>query len=606
MPSSEVLAGRIQGSSPGQDPDLFPFANMVQKLLPMERIRELYRRAQQPVNRSILENVLTEMKVTAEVSDSDLRRIPSTGALVVTANHPFGLLDGAVLGAILLGVREDVKIVTNSLFASIPELHECCIFADPWRKPESAAINRRAARQSLAWLHSGGALAVFPAGEVAQFDFRQMEVIDPEWNPMAAHLARLTGASALPVYFSGHNSVPFQVLARLHPGLRIAFLLHEFLQQKGKRVEVRIGAPVQAEFLRQPHSHREAAGYLRWRTYLLAQRATRTQTAVASFKLRWPSQKSAAVMAAIPQHMLIQDLSQLAPHKKLHEDRDFCVYLADACEIPHLMREVGRLREITFRTAGEGTGKRCDLDRFDHYYKHLLLWSKSKQELAGAYRMGATPDILPQFGVDGLYTSDLFRYDPRFFNRIGPALELGRSFVRLDYQRQYAPLLALWKGIGHFLVSRPELAVLFGAVSISSRYNRMSREMIVRFFQSREANKELATLAAPRRPFRQRWKLAYVASASCENFLELNDLVDPIADVELDGKDLPILLKHYAKLGGRVLSFNVDQNFSNVLDGLVLVDLRKTKPALLTRYMGSDGIRTFQRYHGMSCGPVLA
>ena len=158
---------------------------------------------------------------------------------------------------------------------------------------------------------------------------------------------------------------------------------------------------------------------------------------------------------------------------------------------PNLLQELGRLREFTFRAAGEGTGEHTDIDRFDFHYKHLLLWSKKNQELVGAYRMGLTAEILPAHGIEGLYTSTLFRYDGRMFKKLGPAVELGRSFVRLEYQRQFAPLLMLWKGIGHYLAAHPELLVLFGAVSVSSRYNQVSRELIVRFFQAREKQHEL-------------------------------------------------------------------------------------------------------------------
>ena len=331
-------------------------------------------------------------------------------------------------------------------------------------------------------------LAVFPAGEVSHIHLRQMEIVDPEWNLAAARIIRLTGAEALPVFFEGRNSVTFQAMGHLHPGLRSTWLLNEFLGQKGKKVEVRIGSAVPAEVVRHAGTAQEATNYLRWRAYLLAQRGGHRFKVPPMLQSVLPrlQQKNEPVAAGVTRDALIKELESFRPEQLLEENREFSVYLAEAGSIPNFMRELGRLREITFRSVGEGTGKSTDLDGFDAYYKHVLLWSKHNLELVGAYRMGVTSEILPSLDIAGLYTSTLFRYDPRFFQQLGPALELGRSFIRPEYQRQYAPLLMLWKGIGRYLAAHPELAVLFGAVSISSRYNRVSRELIVRFFQARE------------------------------------------------------------------------------------------------------------------------
>jgi putative hemolysin len=266
-----------------------------------------------------------------------------------------------------------------------------------------------------------------------------------------------------------------------------------------------------------------------------------------------------------------------------------------------VIREVGRLRELTFRRAGEGTGKGIDLDRFDRYYTHLVLWNKLQREVVGSYRLGLTTEILPHFGIRGLYTNTLFRYQSKFFKSIGPAIELGRSFVRPEYQKQYAPLLALWKGLARYVGLHPRFAVLFGAVSISARYNRFSRELIFRFFQGRSEQHGLTSLIAPRRPFHPRPVLPAIGNGFCRSIRNLDHLADPIADIESDGKGIPILIKHYSKLGGRMLSFNLDREFSNVLDGLVLVDLRRSDPALLGRYMGGGELTSFRKYHGLEC-----
>ena len=598
MPTPGFLAGPVVPGS-RQAPDLFPGKNLWQWLQPMYKIRQLYRRAQQPLNRSLLENVLAEMNVEYRISDPDLERIPQTGAVVVAANHPFGVLDGAILGALLERVRPDVKIMTNFLLAGIPELQERCIFVDPFGGSGSAAINRRGLKQAIAWLREGGVVAMFPAGEVSHVLLRRMEIADSEWNPAVARLARMTGAATLPVFFEGRNSVAFQTVGLLHPALRTAWLLNEFLQQTNKKVEVRVGSLVSAETVSNAGTDRAAAGYLRWRTYLLAQRGQQSRSLPPALRAVFLRRKQEEIATPVQREALLQDLEKLPAERCFDQNREFTVVVAEPFEIPNLMLELGRLREVTFRAVGEGSGKARDLDRFDEYYKHVLLWSRTRQELVGAYRLGLTSEILPRWGTRGLYTSTLFRYDPRLFERMGPALELGRSFVRPEYQRQYAPLLMLWKGIGRFLAANPQLAILFGAVSISSRYNRVSRELIVRFFRAREKDCELKKLITPRRPFRPGWIRPGDCPASCARLRDIEELADPIADVEADGKGVPILIKQYARLGGRLLSFNVDRDFSDVLDGLVLVDLRQSSPEVLERYVGKAGILAFQRYHGL-------
>jgi putative hemolysin len=579
------------------------FSGIAAKLSPVDKVRDLYRRLRQSPEGFHLENLLAEMRVDLRIADPDQQRIPASGPVVVVANHPYGMLDGAILAVLLTRVRSDVKILTNFYLSDVPELQQHCIFVDPFHTDRSVESNRQALRQSLAWLRQGGMLAIFPAGEVSQWQLPAAQIADPVWNDTAIRLIRKSGASALPVYFCGHNSVSFQLLGMLHPKLRTAFLLQEFLQQEGKAVEVRVGSAISPDAIAGISEDCEATEYLRWRTYLLARRSrsdsssswpaalrTKIATTIAT-KMQEP------LATAVSGEILQEEINQLPPDRCLAQNGDLAVYLGAARELPHLVREVGRLRELTFRQVGEGTGKTLDLDRFDDYYWHLLLWNSAKQELVGAYRAGKTAEILAQHGVNGLYTSSLFRYDEKLFEKLGPALELGRSFIRLEYQRQYAPLLLLWKGIAGLIAKHPEIPVLFGAVSISNDYNKTSREMIYRFFEARIQEDELASFIEPRRRFRtsviRRWDCRSIGRA----LRDLDELSEPIVDVEADGKGLPILLRQYAKIGGKLLGFNVDRKFSNVLDGLVVVDLRQTEPTVLDRYMGRTSAAAFRRFH---------
>jgi putative hemolysin len=571
------------------------------KFIPMDQARELYQRVRLAPRGFRLEALLAEMKVKLDVQPADLERIPIKGPLVAVANHPFGVLDGAALAVLLLRVRPDVKILTNSLLEGIPELHEHCIFVDPFRTPSSADRNVKPLKQALEWLRRGGALAVFPAGEVSQWNIRVAQVTDPAWNTVAARLVRKTGASALPVYFCGRNSVTFQLLGLINPRLRTLFLLQEFLQRRGKDVQVRIGGAIPSELIANLDNDEEATEYLRLRTYLLSYRGKKAISLPTKMRSAFPRKPQESIASEVPSRFVVNDIAALPAERLLVENAEFAVYAARASELPHLLDELGRLREVTFRAAGEGTGRSADLDQFDAYYWHLLLWNKEKQELAGAYRAGNTDEIIRAHGIKGLYTNTVFRYDEQLFLKIGSALELGRSFVRPEYQRQYAPLLLLWKGIARFVAAHPEIPVLFGAVSISNEYSSLSREMIVQYFEQRRAKdedgREFADLIHARTPFRAPKLRRWDCGAICGALRDLDELAEPISDVEEDGKGLPILLKQYAKVGGRLVGFNLDRKFSDVVDGLVIVDLRQTDPAVLERYMGKEGYAGFRQFH---------
>jgi putative hemolysin len=262
-----------------------------------------------------------------------------------------------------------------------------------------------------------------------------------------------------------------------------------------------------------------------------------------------------------------------------------------------VLGEIGRLREQTFRLAGEGTGRALDLDRFDEDYEHLFLWNAAREEIAGAYRVGETERLLARRGVGGLYTSTLFRFQADFFRRLGPALELGRSFVRPEYQRQFHPLLLLWKGIGQFIVRRPECRRLFGPVSVSATYSRASRELMAAFLATRCGESPLARLVEPRRPFRTRIHMAGDVRRLAAMLPGLEDLCSLVEDLEPGRRPVPVLLRQYLNLGGRFLAFNVDARFAGVLDGLVLVDLLETNAKTRERHLGAAGARRLVEYH---------
>ena len=557
-------------------------------------LRKVYDRVRRPGSPSLTEQLLREMRIEVRVTPEDLARIPHSGPALVVANHPFGILDGAVLATLLPRIRSDVKLLSNYIVGAVEEMEDICIYLDPFDRPSAHRVNVAGLRRAIEHLKNGGLLAMFPAGEVSHWQFRHGEVTDPEWSPTVARLARISRAPVIPVLFAGRNSVGYHLLGAIHPRLRTIQLPHELLNKAGKEIELRVGTPVPAEKLCRmvQNNDQQATNYLRWRTYLLRQRPA---TAPVSALQPARRKEKAGVLPPFDCEAVAAEIEALGADHELDENREFRVYVSDAPTIPRVLLEIGRQRELAFREAGEGTGNELDLDAFDVHYQHLILWHRTDRRIAGGYRFASTADILPHRGLAGLYTNTLFWIDPTFFVRTGPALELGRSFVRREYQKQYAPLLTLWKGLGRYLAQHPETPVLFGPVSVSSAYRRHSRELMVEYFRSRRAN-PLSEWIRPRRSFHlpllPDWQMRAI-----RYLLDLEEMSSSIAEIEGDGKGVPVLLRQYLKIGGELLAFNVDRNFSDALDGLVLVDLRKTDPARLETYMGKEGVARFMEHH---------
>ena len=305
----------------------------------------------------------------------------------------------------------------------------------------------------------------------------------------------------------------------------------------------------------------------------------------------------AEIGPAIPKFLLKAEVDALPGHQCLVASGQFTVHWARAGQFPWCLQEIGRLRELSFRAAGEGTGKASDVDLFDSYYLHLFVWDTQAEAILGAYRLGRVDEILARFGKRGLYTHSLFHYTTQVLRAINPAIELGRSFVRTEYQRSFAPLMLLWRGIGQFVVQSPQYAILFGAVSISNDYEPASRQLIVDYLKANSIELNLARHVKPRRPYRSR-KMAELDSAELAALNDIEDVSRLIKQIERDSKGVPILLKQYLKLGGRLLAFSADAKFNNTLDGLIMVDLRRSDPRVLARYLGDVGAASFLAYHG--------
>ncbi|HEV3484166.1 MAG TPA: GNAT family N-acyltransferase, partial [Vicinamibacterales bacterium] len=305
-----------------------------------------------------------------------------------------------------------------------------------------------------------------------------------------------------------------------------------------------------------------------------------------------PIRTPSPIASAVNPHAMEMEIAALPPDAHLLASGDLDVYCTEAAQMPSVLEEIGRLREVTFRAVGEGTGNPTDVDRFDRHYLHLFVWNRARREIAGAYRIGRTDVIVAQHGIKGLYTSTLFRFDARLISALSPALELGRSFVRAEYQRHSNALLLLWKAIGRFVVRSSRYAVLFGAVSISRHYADTSRQLMLAFLQQHREDVRLARLVSPLHPPQRMPLPAHLAAQPLQDAAAADALV---ARIQADGQGMPVLLRQYLRLDARLLGFNVDPQFGDALDALMAVDLRRVEPAILRRYLGRDGAAIFSR-----------
>ena len=553
--------------------------------------RVVARRAEGP----FCERAIRALDVNLETAPEDVSLIPAKGPLVVVANHPFGGLDGLALTALLQRVRPDVKVLANQLLRIVPELGEIMLFVDAFGGPAGVRCNLATMRRALQWVRDGGALVVFPAGEVSSLEPRTGEVADPPWSPAVARLIRTTGATVLPAFFAGRNSLLFQMAGLIHPRLRTALLPRELLRQRGGQVRVAIGRPISPKKMAEFESDEELASFLRLRTHVLAGRIGRRSV---------PGRQSSAprrsepISPAAPPEALESAVANLPRENRLALAGPLEVWFGDASQAGPVLTEIGRLREITFRGVGEGSGKALDLDRFDADYLHLFVWNSADREVVGAYRLGLTDRLLERRGKGGLYTSTLFELNDRLLEQIGPAIELGRSFVRPEYQREFAPLMLLWKGIGLFVARHPRYRRLFGPVSISNEYQSLTREILIAFLRRNALSAELAKWVRPRNPPKlggRREGMSKLAAVAVKTVEAVDELV---GEIESELRGMPVLLRQYLKLNAKLLGFNVDPDFGNVLDGLMLVDLLEVSPAILARYMGRENLSAYYAHHG--------
>ena len=560
-----------------------------------------------PEDEDFFSRAIKAIGITFEVDEIELAKIPREGPLIVVSNHPLGGIDGIILGAMLNKIRPDTKVLANSMLSKMEGIKPYLIEVNPFGGKSATAQNIASMKETINHLKNGGCVATFPSGTVSYLNISDMCISDPEWNKNIASIARKTGASILPVYFEGRNSWMFYAAGLIHPMLRTIMLPREMMRLAGREaVRMRVGSVITKRRFDEFETDKELTSWLRISSYVLGGRnnigapQSKSQLAVIKRGLErfLPQKRMKELILPISPDVMQKEIDALPPDAVMINGEKIAVYCAEAWQIKWTLLEIGRLREQTFREVGEGSGKSVDNDEFDQYYLHMFMWDKEKRGIVGAYRIGRTDKIMEALGVQGLYASTLFQIQDEFIHRITPALEMGRSFIVSEYQKKRSTLAILWRGIGEFLYRNPQYRTLYGPVSISTDYNAVSKDLIVHFLTARKSAEELSQFVKAKTPPKVRMKevdkRALLGSAC-----DIDHVSALVSEVEFDNKGIPTLLKHYLKLNGKLLAFNVDSEFCSCIDGLIVVDILKADPKLIKSYMGEAQMNSYRKYHGL-------
>jgi putative hemolysin len=578
------------------------FGPSLKRFLGVDEINQIHADLEQSASPDTLwADIIERTGVKYEVSATDLDRIPLTGPVVVVANHPLGGIDGIILGDILQRRRKDSRLMANFLLSRIVHAESQMFFVDPFPLGE-AAVKRSLSgvRASLKHLKQGGLLGVFPGNRVSHYQWDLQEVADGPWVPNIASIVRRAEATVVPVFIEGGNSLAFNIAGLIHPTLRTLLLPRELVRQSqsSEPVRVHIGTPMPFSRLRKFGTDDEMIRFLRMATYVMGNRpeAVLPEESAALAPVSAPE----PIAPRHPVELLEADIAALPEECAMTKAGDWEVYIARQQQIPHIMHEIARGREISFRSVGGGTLKAMDLAPQDEYYHHLFIWQRTDRTLVGAYRLGLSDEILPKYGAAGFICSGLFHLKPEFLQALNPGIEMGRSYVLPEYQRNYNSLNLLWAGILQFIGRNPRYRYCFGSVGISQgeEYTPASRTLIVNYMRDKFSHPVFTEHVESKSPF-QGIKLSGFDRDEPKDLLShVDDVSLLVTGLEPDGKGVPVLIKHYLRLHAKLLSFGVWKNHSNAVVSFIVVDVPHAEPKLIKRMMG-DYYESYVRHHGV-------
>lgn len=544
---------------------------LLMKVLKISAINKVYDKHKHLKDLNFMNALLGEFEIRFEIPEEDLRRLPKTGPFISISNHPLGGIDGILLLKLLLEHRPDFKIIANFLLHRVKPMKPYVLPVNPFETHKDAKSSLMGFKTALQHLRDGHPLGIFPAGEVSTYRDGRL-VVDKPWEVAAMKLVKKAEVPVVPIYFHAKNSKLFYRLAKISDKFRTAKLPSELLTQKERLIKVRIGNPISIKDQLEHESLDDFTEFLRKKTYVLSKPFQKKKLLEnIPKKLKFPKLPK-KIAGPVPVEVMEREIKELHRNdKRLLQSKNYEVYLAAAENIPNILQEIGRLREITFREVGEGTNKATDLDHFDAHYHHMFLWDNLEKCIAGAYRLGLGSKIYKKYGIDGFYTQSLFRFEPELYDMMSKSIEMGRTFIIKKYQQKPMPLFLLWKGIVHITLRFPEHRYLIGGVSISNKFSEFSKSLMIEFMKSHYYDPYVAQYITPKKEYKVKLKDADKDFIFDESKADLNKFDKIIDEVEPGALRLPVLIKKYIKQNAKVVAFNVDPLFNNAVDGLMYI-----------------------------------
>jgi len=557
-------------------------AAFLMEIMKINQANELFSQAQPKQGIEFIDAILAGCGVEIEYDENDLKNIPKTGGFIAIANHPYGGIEGLVLLRMLLSVRPDAKLMANFILKKIPNLSDFFIAVNPFENVEhSSSIS--GLKNTLSLLSQGTPIGIFPAGEVSTFKIDKQQVTDRLWHPVVGKIIAKANVPVVPIYFHGNNGLLFNLLSMIHPALRTAKLPSELFNKQGEKIKLRIGKPITIADYPEYNNSTKLLNFLRARTYALGTGLEEEKKLFNPRNLFKIKKEPQEIVPEINADILAKEVDTLRTDTyRVWNEKNYEVFIVPASVIPKIIREIGRLREITFREVGEGSNKSIDLDEYDIYYHHLFIWDTEAKLIVGAYRIGLGDEIFYSLGKNGFYLTELFKIKPQLSPVLKKSLELGRSFIRKEYQQKPLPLFLLWKGIFKFLLDNPRYRYLIGPVSISNSFSKFSKSLIVDYINRNHFDHEMAQYVKPRKKFKVDFSKidTEILMAGEDNFKVLDDL---ISEVETRNMKVPVLLRQYISLNASIICFNIDPKFADCLDGFLVLDFEKVPQDMIEK-----------------------
>jgi len=556
-------------------------AALLMELMKINQVNDLFAQAQPKQGPEFVDAILKGCGIEIDFDERELKNIPKDGAFIAIANHPYGGIEGMVLLKILCMARPDAKLMANFLLKKIPNLADYFIGVNPFENVEhSSSIS--GLKNTLELLHNGTPIGIFPAGEVSTFKLEKKEVTDRLWHPVVGKIIAKSKVPVVPIYFHGNNGLLFNLLSLIHPALRTAKLPSELFNKQGETIKLRIGKPIKVQDIPDNNNSAKVLNFLRAKTYALGAGLDEEKKIFSPRNLFKIKKLPEAIVPETNADKLEHEIAPLREHYKVWTEKNYEVFIAPTSAIPCTIREIGRLREVTFREVGEGTNKATDLDEYDIYYHHLFIWDFEAKCIVGAYRIGLGDEIFYSVGKKGFYINELFKLKEQFTPVLKKSLELGRSWIRKEYQMKPLPLFLLWKGILKFLIDNPRYRYLIGPVSISNSFSKFSKSLIVDYINRNHFDHEMAQYVKPRKKFKVDLENidTDLLLSGADTFKGLDNL---ISEVETHNMKVPVLLRQYIQLNAKIISFNIDPKFADCLDGFLVLDLEKVPQDILEK-----------------------